>query len=238
MKFLLNSKLNTISTAAIATTAAGLTAISAPVSANAATFTFNNIVPDNVGETIGDVIAPYLSMDVTASGSGTLFKFNLGNTAALGTAPYNFSNAFIRQVFIDGSPSLLGIPTLNQANVGTVNFVSALTGTFSQGNKIGFTYDYYFNRSNGSANGFAIQKNESLGVLFANANYNNVISAINSGALRVGYHVQGFGESDSYVNGIPTPPRPVPVPGFLLGLVAAGGFGASRVIKTKKQATV
>jgi hypothetical protein len=51
-------------------------------------------------------------------------------------------------------------------------------------------------------------------------------------------HVQGIapnGGSDAFFDG---PLRPVPVPGFLLGLVAAGGFGASRVIKSKKQATV
>ncbi|MBD2152142.1 hypothetical protein H6F44_18750 [Pseudanabaena sp. FACHB-1277] len=237
MKFNIQSALGAIGTAAIATTVAAVTTISAPIAANAATFNFNNIVADNAGELKGDPLAQFLSMDVTASGGGTLFKFSLAENSLPG-----FGGSFIRQVFIDGSTTLLGTATVNSGNVvvGGVAFSGgASSQNFAQGNKVGFSTDYYFNRNNGAANVNAIQEGESLGVLFANANFNNVIAAINSGDLRVGYHAQGLidGASDSYINGIPTtpPPKPVPVPGFLLGLAVAGAFGGSRLLKSKKQ---
>lgn len=237
MKINIQSALGVIGTAAIATTVAAVTTISTPVAADAATIDFNNIVADNADEQKGDPLAQFLSMDVTASGGGTLFKFSLADNSLPG-----FGGSFIRQVFIDGSTTLLGAATVNSGNVvvGGVAFSGGPSNqNFAQGNKVGFSTDYYFNRNNGPANVNAIQKGESLGVLFANANFNNVIAAINSGDLRVGYHAQGLidGASDSYINAIPStpPPKPVPVPGFLLGFAVAGGFGVARVLKNKKQ---
>jgi hypothetical protein len=115
-----------------------------------------------------------------------------------------------------------GSGNLPQAN-GNTNFVADLAldadkpGTDKQGIDVG----------------------ESLAVIFSGGSATAIEQALNSGNLRVGLHVQGItsrGFSDSYINTIPNPPRPVPVPGFLLGLAIAGGFGASRVIKNKKQA--
>jgi len=237
MKTLLKSSFNLIGTAAIATTVAALTAISAPVAANAVNFTFQNIAPSNAGEQVGDPLAQYLTMDVTASGNGTLFKFKLEENSLNG-----FGGSFIRQVFIDGSTDLLGSPTVNSGNViaavnGGVDFTGgAGDQNFAQGNKVNFTTDYYFNRVNGAANKWGIQKTESLGVLFEGASFTTVLAAINDGSLRVGYHVQGLanGASDSYVNNKGN--KAVPVPGFLLGVMAAGAFGGSRLLKNKKQA--
>jgi hypothetical protein len=238
MKMLLNSSLKFLGTAAIATTVAAVTAISAPSNASAVNFTFNNITGAGQ-DTVGDSLAQYLSMDVTASGTGVLFKFNFA------TNPSAFTNAFIGKVFIDDSASKLGSSIVNSGNVGSfVSFTGGLSNdNMPQGNTITklvgntitpdpFTTDYAFTRDNGGGNKWGVQEGESLGVLFANTNYDDVIKSINNGKLRVGYHVQGIGSgSDSYVN-----KKPVPVPGFLLGVMAAGVFGGSRLLKNKKQA--
>ena len=219
-----------IGNVAIATSIVTVAAIVSPMSAKAVSFTFNNIAG---GDTVGDGLNGFLSMDVTASGSGVLFKFNIdaNNTA---------TSSFIRTVFIDGSTSLLGNPTT--VDSGNVGFTGKLgNDKLPQWNNLSpnFTTDYVFEANNGNGNFFAIQSGESLGVLFGGANFNNVISAINGGSLRVGYHLQGLpnGGSDSYVNNpnIPTP-RPVPVPGLLLGVMAAGALGGKRLLKSKKQA--
>lgn len=226
-----------LSNASIATGLATVVIISAPLASNAAAFNFNNIFT-NTGapaDAVGDSLAPFLQMDVTsASGGGVLFKFNfLDNNTS-------FATAFIRTVYIDTSTSILGTTGIdvNSDNTGNVDFTGGLgNDNLPQGNNLDpdFATAYAFNRVSGAGNAKAIQKTESLGVLFANADFNNVISAINGGILRVGYHVQGIGSgSDSFVNATGTP-TPVPVPGFLLGVVAAGALGGSRLLKNKKQ---
>ena len=223
-----------IGSVAIATSIVTVAAIVSPMSAKAVSFTFDNIAG---GDTVGDSLAQYLSMDVTSSGSGVLFQFNngAGNTA---------TTSFIRTVFIDAAPALLGGNsniTVNKDNVGTVLFTGGVDNqNLPQGNNLlpNFTTNYAFNRVQGGGNINAIQPAESLGVLFANVDFNNVISAINDGSLRVGYHLQGLpgGASDSYVNNPNTPTKPVPVPGLLLGVMAAGALGGKRLLKSKKQA--
>ena len=225
--------LQMISSVAIATSIATVAAIVSPVTANAATFTFDNIAG---GDTFGDGLNGFLSMDVTDSGNGVLFKFNnaIGNTA---------TNSFIGTVYIDGSTTLLlNSIAVNYANVGVdVDFSGGTgNGNLSQSANLAtaFTTDYDFTKKGGASNG--VNKGESLGVLFAGANFNNVISAINDGSLRVGYHLQGLpnDKSDSYVNSrtTGTTPTPVPVPGFLVGVMAAGALGGTRLLKNKKQA--
>ncbi len=233
MKLNIQSALGAIGTAAIATTVAAVTAISAPVAANAATFNFSNINAPGTGNTSGDSLAPFLQFDVNDSGSGTKFDFKfLPNSEPS-------ANAYIGRVFIDGEFSLLGIATLNVGNVGNVEYSGGLGTTQLPQSSNDFTTDYVFDRNTGDGNAKAVQKGESLGVLFANADFASVIAAIYAGELRVGYHVRTIiaaPGSDAFISAITTPPvRPVPVPGFLLGLAVAGGFGGSRLLKNKKQ---
>ena len=218
--------LQMISSVAIATSIATVAAIVSPVTANAATFTFDNIAG---GDPVGDPLNVFLSMDVTDSGTGgVLFKFN---NAANNTA----TTSFIRSVFIDGSTALLGDSiTVNKDNVGTVEFERGSNSQQLPQGGNGFTTDYSFDRITGrGSNDKGIEPTESLGVSFAGANFNNVISAINGGSLRVGYHLQGLpdGKSDSYINA-----KPVPVPGFVLGVMAAGALGSTRLLKKKQAA--
>ncbi len=61
----------------------------------------------------------------------------------------------------------------------------------------------------------------------AGSNFNDVVNAINSSALRVGIHVQGFasGGSESFVNMTPTGPPPVVPEPSGLALAGLAGIG-------------
>lgn len=224
-----------LTNASIATGLASAAIISAPMASSAATFNFANIAG---ADTVGDSLAPFLSFDVDAGSSGgTLFTFKFDAASPTG---------FIRTVYIDSAvgTTLLGTNITIQDTPPSVDFNGGVgSNNLPQGNNLtpNFTTDYAFNRETGDGNSKAIQPGESLKVLFSNANFNSVLSAIEGGSLRVGYHVQGItipgvvtGGSDSYVN-TPGTSRPVPVPGFLLGVVAAGAVGGSRLLKSKKQ---
>jgi len=65
-----------------------------------------------------------------------------------------------------------------------------------------------------------------LGGLRFTGNYNDVISALNSGALRVGLHVQALpnGQSDSYISSSDNT-QDTPEPLTMLAAGAAVGFG-------------
>ncbi|NJK35128.1 MAG: hypothetical protein HC919_09330 [Oscillatoriales cyanobacterium SM2_2_1] len=240
--------------AAHSTLAVVLTGLS--TSAQATTFTFNNITN---GDTVGDPLAEFLTMDVTAaSGGGVLFQFKNSSSNLASTS-------FIRQIFFDtrikgvdqanSLTTILGGTTATIGNTvgsptsatpfstGTLNFTGGTsTGNFSQGNNLSpnFTTNFEFNRVQGAGNSRAIQPGETLAVIFSNATLNTVLDALNGGDLRVGYRLQGidFGNvrdaSDAYVNGIHVPARPVPVPGLMLGILAAGAIGAKRLTKAAR----
>ncbi|WP_445248309.1 PEP-CTERM sorting domain-containing protein [Microcoleus sp. OTE_8_concoct_300] len=71
-----------------------------------------------------------------------------------------------------------------------------------------------------------IQGGESLGLSFT-GNYNKVIAALNSGALKIGLHVQGLpnGGSDSYISTSSGNTQDNPEPLTMLAAGAAVGFG-------------
>jgi hypothetical protein len=197
--------------------------------AGAVTFNFSNI---SGGDTVGDSLSGFLSVDVTkVDDSHVLFKFNnlSGNTAA---------TSFIGTVYIDDNGSLSTPITVNVSNVGTVSFSKDTNPkNFPQGNDLNPDFDttYSFNADNGSGNSDAIQRGESLGVKFA-AIFGNVIGGLNSGAIRVGYHLQGItlpsagvsGASDSYVNVTTAVPLPAALPLMIGGLAGLGYLGSRR----------
>ncbi len=136
---------------------------------------------------------------------------------------------FIRQVFFDDKNSFfdddtyLSDPLVNIGNVGLVDFIGgASNDQLPQGGN-GFTTNYAFSRKTGAGNTFGIQGGESLGLRFT-GDYNLVISALNSGALRLGLHVQGLpnGQSDSYIS---SNTQDTPEPLTMLAAGASVGFG-------------
>jgi hypothetical protein len=139
---------------------------------------------------------------------------------------------FISKVFFDDKNSFfdddtyLSDPSLNIGNVGLVEFMGgASNDRLPQGGN-GFTTNYAFSRKTGDGNAFGIQGGETLGLRFS-GNYNNVIFALNSGALKLGLHVQALpnGGSDSYISSSSINTQDTPEPLTMLAAGAAVGFG-------------
>ena len=191
---------------------AGVAAVSAVSAAPASAFGFGNIAG---GDTPGDAYKNSFTFDVLNQGSSVIFKItNSGNAAA--------PSMFISKVFFDDN-GYLSNPEPNIGNVGTVNFTGgAGNDQLPQGGN-NFTTDWAFSRVPGAGNANGIQAPETLGLKFT-GNYNNVIYALSTGALRLGIHVQSLpnGASDSYI-GSNTQDTPEPL--TMLAAGAAVGFG-------------
>jgi hypothetical protein len=192
----------------------GVAALSAVSAAPASAFSFSNIAG---GDTPGDAYVSSFTFDVFNLGSSVLFNIkNSGDAAA--------PSMFISKVLFDDN-GYLSAPLANLSNIGEVFFTGgAGKDQLPQGGK-NFTTDYAFSRDTGAGNAFGIQAGESLAVRFT-GNYNNVISALNSGALRVGLHVQALpnGQSDSYISSSGNT-QDTPEPLTMLAAGAAVGFG-------------
>ena len=193
---------------------AGVATLSAVSAAPASAFSFGNIAG---GDTPGDAYANSFSFDVIDEGTSVLFNiFNSGNAAA--------SSMFIGKVLFDDN-GYLSNAVANVGNTGDVAFSGgAGNDQLPQGGN-GFTTDYAFTRDNGGGNKWAVQGSESLGVRFT-GNYANVISGLNSGALKLGLHVQALpnGASDSYISSTSNT-EATPEPLTMLAAGAAVGFG-------------
>jgi len=192
---------------------AGVAAVSAVSAAPAWAFSFSNIAG---GDTPGDAYANSFTFDVVDQGlSLVFFKINNRENAA-------DPSMFISKVFFDDNGYLSG-PSANVSNIGQVAFNGgASNDQLPQGGN-NFTTDYAFSRLPGAGNAFGIQAGETL-VLGFKANYNNVISALNDGTLKLGLHVQGLrnGQSDSYIS---SNTQDTPEPLTMLAAGAAVGFG-------------
>ncbi|MEG4326347.1 PEP-CTERM sorting domain-containing protein [Microcoleus sp. herbarium5] len=213
MKFQLNLVKSILAVAGIAT-------VSAVSAAPASAFSFGNIAG---GDTVGDNYLSSFSFDVIDQGASVLFNIsNSGNVSA--------PSMFIGKVLFDDN-GYLSNAVANVGNVGTVSFSGgASNDQLPQGGN-GFTTDYAFTRDNGGGNKWGVQGAETFGVSFT-GNYANVVSALNTGALKLGLHVQALpnGASDSYISSTSNT-EATPEPLTMLAAAAAVGFGA----KFKKQ---
>jgi hypothetical protein len=198
---------------------AGVAALSAVSAAPASAFSFSNIAG---GDTPGDAYVNSFSFDVFNLGSSVLFNIkNSGDAAA--------PSMFISKVFFDDKNSFfdddtyLSSPLVNIGNVGLVDFIGgASNDRLPQGGN-NFTTNYAFSREPGDGNAYGIQADETLGLKFT-GDYNLVMSALNSGALKIGLHVQALpnGQSDSYIS---SNTENTPEPLKMLAAGAAVGFG-------------
>ncbi|MEG4271469.1 MULTISPECIES: PEP-CTERM sorting domain-containing protein [unclassified Microcoleus] len=218
----MKSQLNLVKSILAVAGVATLSAVSAaPASAiglaPSSAFSFANIVG---GDTPGDAYANSFSFNVIDQGSSVLFNIlNSGNSTA--------SDMFISKVLFDDN-GYLSNAVANVANSGNVRFIGgAGNDQLPQGGN-GFTTDYAFTRDTGAANKWGVQGGETFGVSFT-GNYANVVSALNTGALKLGLHVQALpnGASDSYMSTISTSnTEATPEPLTMLAAGAAVGFGA------------
>ena len=193
---------------------ASVAALSAVSAAPASAFNFSNIAG---GDTPGDAYRNSFSFDVFNLGSSVLFNIkNSGDAAA--------PDMFISKVFFDDN-RYLSAPSANVSNIGDVAFSGgAGNDRLPQGGN-SFRTDYAFSSNNGDGNAWGIQAGETLGLRFT-GNYNNVIYALNSGALRLGLHVQSLpnGQGDSYISSRGNT-QDTPEPLTMLAAGAAVGFG-------------
>ena len=201
---------------------AGVAAVSAVSAAPAWAFSFGNIAG---GDTPGDAYVNSFTFDVVDQGQSVLFNIKNSGDAAAPTM-------FISKVFFDDKNSFfeddtyLSDPLVNRGNVGLVEFIGgASNDQLPQGGN-GFTTNYAFSRKTGSGNAFGIQGGESLGLIFT-GDYNLVMSALNSGALKIGLHVQALpnDQSDSYISSSSGNTQDTPEPLTMLAAGAAVGFG-------------
>ena len=194
---------------------AGVAAVSAVSAAPASAFGFSNIAG---GDTPGDAYVNSFTYTVVNQGSAVRFDiFNSGNNAA---AP----NMFISKVFFDDN-GYLSAPSLYGTNVGEVSFSGGPSNDQLPQGGNDFTTDYAFSRNPGPGNAGGIQGAESFPVSFR-GDYVNIIAALNSGALRVGLHVQSLPNgSDSYISTSSANTQDTPEPLTMLAAGAAVGFG-------------
>lgn len=204
--------------AAIGTFGALLFGVMAAGSAQAALLSFTPVTNNSA---INAGTAGQYSVDVTQSGLNTLFKFSNSGPAASSitdiyfddTSPFALSNNF---TFTHSS----GVDFSKYASP------SNLPG----GNVISFTADFSAD-SDSPVQPNGINPTEWLTISFANASYNDVLNHLNSGALRIGIHVQGFanGGSESFVSTLPQQPVAVPEP-LTMALLSTGllGLGLAR----------
>jgi hypothetical protein len=198
-------------------TVVGVATLSAVSASPASAFSFGNIVG---ADTVGDAYVNDFSFDVTDGGSNNvLFKIANNNTSVPGI--------FIGSVYFDlgSNPNLLSAFGINSGNTGTVNFQDNGTANMPQSANLSspWSTDFAATKQGAASNG--VQTGEVLGLSFA-GNYNNVVSALNAGTLRLGLHVQGInGGSDTFVSSIDNTQN-TPEPLTMLAAGAAVGFGA------------
>ncbi|MEG4320370.1 MULTISPECIES: PEP-CTERM sorting domain-containing protein [unclassified Microcoleus] len=209
MKFTLTAVKSILAVASVA-------ALSALSAAPASAFSFGNIAG---GDTIGDSYVNDFSFDVTDNGNNNVgFKIANNNTSVAGI--------FIGSVYFDtgNNSGLLSSFGINTGNTGTVNFGNNGTANMAQSANLTTAWSTDFSATKTGAASNGVNTGEVLGLSFG-GNYNNVISALNAGTLRLGLHVQGInGGSDTFVSSTSNTEN-TPEPLTMLAAVTAVGFG-------------
>ncbi|MFP4007323.1 MAG: hypothetical protein ACLFV6_04855, partial [Spirulinaceae cyanobacterium] len=166
-----------------ALTVAGVAIAATTVPAQAVTFSFDNINSEN---TNGDAIVDQFSFDLAKTDNNeVLFKFS--NTGDV--------DSFIRQIYFDDKNSVLsnltfkGFPDTS-SEVAFKN-IKENQLNFAQGNNVNFDSSFGIQAKKPGSNKDGIDANEFLSVAFT-ADYDSVLADVQSGALRVGMHVQGI----------------------------------------------
>ena len=189
---------------------------------------------------------------ITSNGNTPVASQLLVNVTAEDTNQVLFSffnqgpvDSSITDVYFDDG-SLLGISSLIDSDDGVggdpgVDFsVDASPGDLPGGNPIGFDVTAGFLADSDSPPPKkGINPGEWLGILFdlqSGASFDDVISQLGDGRLRIGLHVQSIGTNDgseSFVNNMTA----VPIPGavWLLGTGLIGTVGLTRKLKKHNQ---
>jgi len=197
---------------------AGVATLSAVSAAPASAFSFSNIASDN---TSGDAYVNSFRFDVLDNGSNNVL-FNIFNDNKDESA----ADIFIAAVHLDTGSNTNLLSNFGIINGRGVNFTEGAT-PLPQTNNLATPWSTDFAAGiTGTRNG--VQTGEVLGLSFT-GNYNNVVSALNNGTLRLGMHVRGIGskgDSDVFVSTGTSNTEATPEPLTMLAAGAAVGFGA------------
>jgi hypothetical protein len=199
---------------------ASLLLAAAPIQAS--TYSFQEITsnsPINVGS--------QLSVEVTSVVGGVQFMFQ--NSGPLASS--------IADIYFDNSGAFLGAPLTIVGNSAGVQFgLGAKPGDLPGGNAVGFTATTGFTadsdkpvQANGINPGEWLTLQTALG---AGQSFATITQALDTGALRIGLHVQGLsdGQSESYIS------SPVPEPEIYAMLAAGLGLMGWTARRRKQQA--
>lgn len=208
-------------------------AASADRSAEAgSTYSFTGVTSNNATNiAIGE---SQLSLTVSDAGGG-LVNFVFSNSGPEASS--------ITDIYFDDSvdPALFNtaIDNIDNSDSGVSFTELATPGNLPGGNMIGFSATRGLTADSDAPVSFnGVNPGESVGVtlaLVSGNNFNNVTSALSTGSLRVGIHVQAFqnGGSESFVNGGESPPAvPEPTSLAIFGIGLAGF--ATRIRKRRR----
>ena len=200
-----------------------LSAVAAFPQAQAATFGFGCIT--NTSTANCDIGESQLFVDVTDAGSNQVL-FTFTNTGS--------ESSSIADVYFDDG-TLLGIASIDNSSSGVSFSQDGNPGNLPGGNSVGFmTTAGFLADSDAPVQPNGVNPSEYLGITFdlqSGVTYVDTINALQSGTdLRIGIHVQGFGDggSESFVNTL------VPVPAavwlFGSGLIGLAGFARRKKV--------
>lgn len=165
-------------------------------------------------------VASQLQVDVTNSDGDALFTFtnNVGIASSITQIYFDYGNTnYFTSLDVSGESS--GVQFSDGAN----------PANLPSGNTISFSADDAGSADSGpggvTANGVngATEWVSFLGSLLEGSSFDSVIAGLNSGAFRIGLHVQsiGGGTSDAFVNKTPNP-VPLPAAVWLFGSALLG----------------
>ena len=195
------------------TTLAGLLLI-VSMQAQAALFGFDCIT-DNSGSC--DSVASLLSLDITATGSDTLFTFAVAEGANLAVKSIYFDDA--TGLLTDANPITFGYSDANEVSFQTITD----GGNLPAGTNYGFTTTSSTDAtppSGDDKNG--IDNGEWFSILFGGVGSGDILSAISLGDFDIGMHIGSLegGYSESVALGVSAVPVPAAFWLFGTGLIA------------------
>jgi hypothetical protein len=161
-----------------------------------------------------------------------------GENAAATSVLFKISNvgtqaSSITQINFDNSTVLKSASTITDSGTGVDFSRSTKAMNLAAGNTVNFNSDFSF-KSNGSVSQMGVNPNEWVSILFnlnTGKTLQSVIMDLQKGDLRLGMHVQAFGDGGSEafvsqpfkVSSTPPPPKKVPEASSAMGLMLLAG---------------